>query len=463
MSELWRQTWTMFFMGMGGVLLFLVLLVAVLRAVSRWFMHKPPEASDIVAPSNRGKTWLIRLVIAGCVAMVAWLIAQGTAGSMGLALKDVAYSTGVATFLKSGGWKPLLMVVIGSVLLYLAVAKNYEPMLLIPIGFGAIFANTPGAGMVSHDGFLSIIFTAGIQNELLPILIFMGIGALSDFGPLLANPRLALLGGAAQLGVFGTLLGVVALNWIPGLHFDLKEACSIAIIGGADGPTSIYLSSRYAPHYMGAIMVAAYSYMAMVPLIQPPVMRLLTTHKERCIRMKMHREVGTRERIFFPVMVMILCVLLLPTAMPLLGSLAFGNFIKECGVADRLAKALQNEVMNIATILLGLGVGMQLEAVKFLAPTTLAILGLGFAAFVIGSGGGVIFAKIMNAVSPSNPVNPLIGSAGVSAFPMAARVSQRMGQESDPCNHLIFHALGANVAGQIGSIVAAGVILAILK
>jgi len=463
MSELWRQTWTMFFMGMGGVFLFLLMLVVILRAVSRGFMHKPPDPADVVVASSRGKPWMIRMVVAGGVMLVAWLISHGAAGSMGMAAKDVAYSTGVVTFLKSGGWQPLLMVIIGFVLLYLAVAKGYEPMLLIPIGFGAIFANTPGAGMVGHDGFLSIIFTAGIQNELLPILIFMGIGALSDFGPLLANPRLALLGGAAQLGVFGTLLGVVALNMIPGFNFNLKEACSIAIIGGADGPTSIYLSSRYAPNYMGAIMVAAYSYMAMVPLIQPPVMRLLTTHKERCIRMKMHREVGARERMFFPLLVMLLCVLLLPTAMPLLGSLAFGNFVKECGVADRLAKALQNEVMNIATILLGLGVGMQLEAVKFLAPTTLAILGLGFAAFVIGSAGGVIFGKIMNMVSPANPVNPLIGSAGVSAFPMAARVSQRMGQESDPCNHLIFHALGANVAGQIGSIVAAGVILALLK
>jgi sodium ion-translocating decarboxylase beta subunit len=289
----------------------------------------------------------------------------------------------------------------------------------------------------------------------------MGIGALSDFGPLLASPRTAILGAAAQFGVFGTLLGVAGLSALPWFDFSIKEACSIAIIGGADGPTSIYVSSKFAPHLMGSIAVAAYSYMALVPLIQPPIMRLLTTKKERLIRMKQSRPVSRTEKIVFPLLVLGLCIVLLPSAVPLMGCFAFGNFVKESGAVERLSKALQNELMNIATILLGLGVGMQMEAGNFLQVQTLGILLLGLLAFSLGTAGGVLFAKLMNLFSPKNPINPLIGSAGVSAFPMAARVSNRLGLEADPHNFLLMHALGANVAGQIGSVVAAGVIIAI--
>ncbi|MCL1909563.1 MAG: sodium ion-translocating decarboxylase subunit beta [Kiritimatiellaeota bacterium] len=356
------------------------------------------------------------------------------------------------------------MVVVGFLLLWLGVAKGVEPLLMIPIGFGAILANAPGAGMDDANGFLSLVFQYGIHTEILPIIIFMGIGAMSDFGPLIANPRVALLGAAAQLGVFGTLIGVVALNNTFGWGFDIREACAVSIIGAADGPTSIFLSEKYAPKYIGAITVAAYSYMAMVPLIQPPVMRLLTTRAERRIRMPVidSAKVGKKEKLLFPLLILAICVLFLPTALPLLGSFCFGNFVSECGCAERLASCLKNEMMNIATILLGLGIGTRLDAAKFLTPITLGILFLGLAAFIIGTAGGVLFAKLMNKLSPKNPINPLIGSAGVSAFPMAARVSQTEGQRADPDNYLIFQAMGANLAGQIGSVVAAGVILALL-
>jgi oxaloacetate decarboxylase beta subunit len=347
------------------------------------------------------------------------------------------------------------------VLLYLGVARDFEPLLLVPIGFGTIFVNVPFAQMGSEHGLLGIIFKSGIENEMLPLVVFMGIGALSDFGPLLASPRTAILGAAAQFGVFGTLMGVVALNALPFIDYNIKEACSIAIIGGADGPTSIYVASKFAPHLMGSIAVAAYSYMALVPLIQPPIMRLLTTKKERLIRMEQVRPVSKTEKIVFPMLVLTLCILLLPTAVPLMGCFAFGNFVKESGAVERISKALQNEVMNMATIFLGLGVGMQMEAAKFVQVQTLGILMLGLLAFSFGTAGGVIFAKIMNLCSPQNPVNPLIGSAGVSAFPMAARVSNKLGLEEDPHNFLLQHALGANVAGQIGSVVAAGIILSI--
>ena len=381
-------------------------------------------------------------------------------------LNEIAKSTGVAKFasVSEKGWRSFVMVAIGFLLLWLGVSKGIEPLLMIPIGFGAILSNTPSAGMVEASGFLGRIFEVGIHTEVLPILIFMGIGAMSDFGPLIANPRVAFLGAAAQLGVFGTLIGVVALSNAFGWGFDIKEACAVSIIGAADGPTSIFLSEKYAPKYMGAITVAAYSYMAMVPLIQPPVMRLLTTRAERRIRMAPvdASKVGKKEKLMFPLLILAICVLFLPPALPLLGSFCFGNFIAECGVAERLASCLKNEMMNIATILLGLGIGTQLEATKFLAPITLGILFLGLAAFVIGTAGGVLFAKLMNKLSPHNPVNPLIGSAGVSAFPMAARVSQSEGQRADPENFLIFQAMGANLAGQIGSVVAAGVILALL-
>jgi oxaloacetate decarboxylase beta subunit len=315
--------------------------------------------------------------------------------------------------------------------------------------------------MGSDHGLLGLIFKYGIENELLPLIVFMGIGALSDFGPLLAYPRVAILGAAAQFGVFGTLLGVVALNALPGFNFTIKEACSIAIIGGADGPTSIYVAAKFAPHLMGSIAVAAYSYMALVPLIQPPIMRLLTTPAERKIVMRQVRPVSKLEKILFPLLIVMLCTFLLPSALPLMGCFAFGNFIKESGVIERLSKTLQNELMNIATIFLGLGVGMQMAADKFLQINTLGILLLGLLAFSLGTAGGVLFAKLMNVFSKKNPVNPLIGSAGVSAFPMAARVSNKLGLEADPHNFLLMHALGANVAGQIGSVVAAGIILAI--
>ena len=382
--------------------------------------------------------------------------------SIAKGITSIAERTGVAGFLTGNGWKSLFMICIGAVLLYLGVVKDFEPMLLVPIGFGTILVNVPFAGMGEPPhGLLYMIFEYGLKNELLPLLIFVGIGALSDFGPLLANPRMAILGAAAQFGVFGTLLGVMALNLIPGFDYSLMEACAIAIIGGADGPTSIYVSSLFAPHLMGSIAVAAYSYMALVPLIQPPIMRALTTEAERKIRMHQVRPVHKMEKVLFPLFITALCALILPAALPLMGCFAFGNFVKESGCIERLTKTMQNELMNLATILLGLGVGMQMTGGKFLNLETLGILLLGMVAFSLGTAGGVIFAKIMNIIWPKNPINPLIGSAGVSAFPMAARVSNKLGLEADPHNFLLMHALGANVAGQIGSVVAGGVILAI--
>jgi carboxybiotin decarboxylase len=382
--------------------------------------------------------------------------------SISKGIASIAERTGVSGFLTKNGWKTLVMILVGFVLLYLGVVKDFEPMLLVPIGFGTILVNVPFAGMGDPPhGLLYLIFKNGIENELLPLIVFIGIGALSDFGPLLANPRMAILGAAAQFGVFGTLLGVMVLNLIPGFDYSLMEACAIAIIGGADGPTSIYVSSLFAPHLMGSIAVAAYSYMALVPLIQPPIMRALTTEAERKIKMHQVRPVHKMEKVLFPLFVTALCFFILPSAMPLMGSFAFGNFVKECGCLDRLAKAMQNELMNLATIFLGLGVGMQMSADKFLNLETLGILLLGMLAFSLGTAGGVLFAKFMNIIWPKNPINPLIGSAGVSAFPMAARVSNKLGLEADPHNFLLMHALGANVAGQIGSVVAAGVILAI--
>jgi sodium ion-translocating decarboxylase beta subunit len=376
-------------------------------------------------------------------------------------MASVAKTTGIFGFITGSGWKSLIMVLAGFLLLYLGVVKDFEPLLLVPIGFGTIFVNVPFAGMGSEHGLLGLIFKYGIENELLPLIVFMGIGALSDFGPLLASPRVAILGAAAQFGVFGTLLGVVALNALPGFAFTIKEACSIAIIGGADGPTSIYVAAKFAPHLMGSIAVAAYSYMALVPLIQPPIMRLLTTPAERRIVMRQARPVSKLEKTIFPLLVLLLCMLLLPSALPLMGCFAFGNFVKESGVIERISKTLQNELMNMATVFLGLGVGMQMAAEKFIQLNTLGILLLGLLAFSLGTAGGVLFAKLMNVFCKNNPVNPLIGSAGVSAFPMAARVSNKLGLEADPHNFLLMHALGANVAGQIGSVVAAGIILAI--
>jgi oxaloacetate decarboxylase beta subunit len=388
--------------------------------------------------------------------------ADGEVSTMGC-LKSIVRSTGIWDMTYGGHWKQIIMVLVGFLLLYLGVVKDFEPLLLVPIGFSTLFVNVPLGGMGDAHGFLSLIYKYGIANEVLPLIIFMGIGALCDFGPLLAAPRTAILGAAAQFGVFGTLLGVAALNLIPGFDFSLKQACSIAIIGGADGPTSIIVASKYAPEMMGSIAVAAYSYMALVPVIQPPIMKLLTTKKERLIRMRQVREVSQLEKTLFPLLLVALCVLLLPTALPLMGCFAFGNFIKESGAIERISKTLQNELMNLATIFLGLGVGMQMEADKFVSPATLGIIVLGLLAFSLGTAGGVLFAKLMNLIWTKDPVNPLIGSAGVSAFPMAARVSNRLGLEADPHNFLLMHALGANLAGQIGSVVAAGVILSIFN
>ncbi len=385
-----------------------------------------------------------------------------TISTMGC-LKSIVRSTGIWDMTVGGHWKQVIMVLVGFLLLYLGVVKDFEPLLLVPIGFSTLFVNVPLGGMGDAHGFLSLIYKYGIENEVLPLIVFMGIGALCDFGPLLAAPRTAILGAAAQFGVFGTLLGVAALNAIPGFDFSLKQACSIAIIGGADGPTSIIVASKYAPEMMGSIAVAAYSYMALVPVIQPPIMKLLTTKKERLIRMRQVREVSQLEKTLFPLLLVALCILLLPTALPLMGCFAFGNFIKESGAIERISKTLQNELMNLATIFLGLGVGMQMEADKFVSPATLGIIILGLLAFSLGTAGGVLFAKLMNLIWRKDPVNPLIGSAGVSAFPMAARVSNRLGLEADPHNFLLMHALGANLSGQIGSVVAAGVILSIFN
>jgi oxaloacetate decarboxylase beta subunit len=302
----------------------------------------------------------------------------------------------------------------------------------------------------------------GIETGLFPILIFMGVGAMTDFGPLIANPKTLLLGASAQIGIFVALIGALLLSFIPGISFDLHAAASIGIIGGADGPTAIYVTSRLAPDLLGSIAVAAYSYMALVPIIQPPIMKLLTTKEERLIRMQQLRPVSKTEKILFPISVLAICAFLLPSATPLIGALMFGNLAKECGVVNRLSDTMQNALMNIVTIFLGLSVGSKMEAGAFLNLNTLGILLLGMVAFSLGTGGGVLIAKLMNKIDRKNPVNPLIGSAGVSAVPMAARVSSKVGQEYNPQNFLLMHAMGPNVAGVIGSAVAAGILLAVV-
>jgi carboxybiotin decarboxylase len=357
------------------------------------------------------------------------------------------------------GFGRIVMVGIGLILLYLAIKKRFEPLLLVPIGFGAIMTNVPIADMSDPGGVLYYIYTVGIKTGIFPLLVFMGVGVMTDFGPMLANPKTVILGAAAQFGIFFTLIGALVLSeYIPGIHFNLLEAASIGIIGGADGPTAIFLSSRLSPHLLGSIAVAAYSYMALVPIIQPPIVRFLTTSEERKIRMKQLRHVGKVEKIIFPLSVFGLCILLLPSAAPLIGFFMFGNLMRECGVVNRLAETAQNALINIVTVLLGLGVGAQLSSGQFLNIATIGILFLGVIAFCIGTASGVIMAKIMNLFS-DNKINPLIGSAGVSAVPMAARVSQKLGTEADPQNMLLMHAMGPNVAGVIGSAVAAGVLL----
>jgi len=400
--------------------------------------------------------------------------------SFGKFVSNILKTTGIYAFLHekqealsaSGqpvtvyGWQNLLMILVGLLLLWLGVAKNFEPLLLIPIGFGTLLVNVPVANMggITHGipGFLKVVYEAGVGNEFFPLIIFMGIGALTDFGPLIANPKLSLLGAAAQIGVFGTVIGTVLMNLLPGFSYTLKEACAISIIGGADGPTSIYIATNLAAHLLGPIAVAAYSYMALVPLIQPPIMRALTTKSERRIRMKQARPVGKTEKVLFPIIITLLTVLLIPAATPLIGTLAFGNFIREVGIVDRLARTLQNELLNITSILLSLGVGAQMTPEKFMQPATLGIVVLGLVAFSLGSAGGILLAKAMNLFS-REPINPLIGSAGVSAVPMAARVSHVMGQKEDPGNYLIMHAMAPNVSGVIGTAIAAGVMIALFK
>ena len=356
----------------------------------------------------------------------------------------------------------LVMVGVCLTLIYLAIKRDFEPLLLIPIGFGGLLANVPVAGIAEPDGFLGIVYNLGVSNGLFPLLIFMGVGAMTDFGPLLANPKTALLGAAAQFGIFGTLTGALLLSeYVPGISFSVQDAAAIGIIGGADGPTAIFLASRLSEHLLGPIAVAAYSYMALVPLIQPPIMRALTTESERRIDMKQLRPVRRIEKIIFPLIVFGLCLLLLPDATPLIGALMFGNLINEAGVVDRLADTAKNELINIVTILLGLAVGSRLGADVFLQIETLGILALGLVAFCLGTAAGVLLAKLLNRIT-SEPMNPLIGAAGVSAVPMAARVVNRVGQEYNPTNYLLMHAMGPNVAGVIGSAAAAGTLLALL-
>lgn len=408
-----------------------------------------------------------------------------------------------------------IMIVIGLVLLYLAIARNFEPLLLVPIGFGGILANIPEAGLAHsavenavhfarpelmqsmasllgldttnahalvsayhqapeavkvavtqlaldsgyNNGMLYNFYSVAIASGVAPLVIFMGVGAMTDFGPLLANPKTLFLGAAAQFGIFATIMGAVGLSLAGIMDFSLQDAAAIGIIGGADGPTAIYVSSLLAPQLLGAIAVAAYSYMALVPLIQPPIMRLLTTERERKIEMRQLRPVSQREKILFPLVLLILVALLLPDAAPLLGMFCFGNLMRECGVVDRLSSTSQNALINIVTIFLGLSVGSKLSADKFLDMQTLGILLLGVIAFCIGTAAGVLMAKLMNQLSGGNAINPLIGSAGVSAVPMAARVSNKLGLEANPQNFLLMHAMGPNVAGVIGSAVAAGVMI----
>ena len=355
----------------------------------------------------------------------------------------------------------VVMMAVGLLLLYLAIVKKFEPLLLFPIGFGALLTNIPLAGFSEAGGLLYYIYTVGIDTGVFPLLIFMGVGAMTDFGALIANPKMLLLGAAAHFGIFATLFGAIALNFVPGFEFTLKDASAIAIIGGADGPTAIFLASRLAPDLLGAIAVAAYSYMALVPIIQPPIMKALTSEEERKIEMAQLRPVSQREKIIFPLAVLLATILFLPSATPLVGMFCFGNLMKECGVVERLSKTAQNELINIVTIFLGLAVGSKLSADKFLTVETLGILALGAVAFAIGTATGVLMAKLMNRLSGGG-INPLIGAAGVSAVPMAARVVNKVGLESNPHNFLLMHAMGPNVAGVLGSAVAAGILLALV-
>ncbi len=388
--------------------------------------------------------------------------------SWGDALKGLWQSTGIydlihqttADFANTWvlGLGKVIMILVALLLIYLAIVKEFEPLLLLPIGFGALLANIPLAGIGAPGGLQWMIYNVGIESGVFPLLIFMGVGAMTDFGPMIANPKMALLGGAAQFGIFFALLGALVLNFVPGIEFNIKDAASIGIIGGADGPTSIFLTSRLSPSLLGAIAVAAYSYMALVPIIQPPIMKALTTDAEKKIRMGQLRQVSKIEKVCFPLLITLLCAFLLPDAAPLMGMLMFGNLMKECGVVDRLSETAQNALINIVTIFLGIAVGSKLSAEQFLSAQTLGILVLGCVAFCVGTGAGVLMAKLMNLLSKEK-INPLVGAAGVSAVPMAARVVNKVGLEYDSQNFLLMQAMGPNVSGVIGSAVAAGVLL----
>lgn len=383
-------------------------------------------------------------------------------------LYNLWMSTGIMNFIKPAdpalsGFEQVLhqfgspiMILVCLFLLWLGIKKQFEPLLLVPIAFGGLLSNIPICDMAGPNGFLGIVYEAGIHKGLFPLIIFMGVGAMTDFGPLIANPKTLLLGGAAQFGIFGALLLALVC-----FGFSLPQAGAIGIIGGADGPTSIFVTTKLAPELLGAIAVAAYSYMALVPVIQPPIMKALTTEAERKIEMKQLRNVTKREKIVFPIAVLILCAIFLPDACPLVGALTFGNLCKECGVTDRLSDTMQNALINIVTIFLGLSVGSKLSADQFLTVQTLFILVLGIIAFSLATAAGVIMAKIMN-LFIKEKINPLIGSAGVSAVPMAARVSNKVGLEANPQNFLLMHAMGPNVAGVIGSAVAAGILLSLI-
>lgn len=381
------------------------------------------------------------------------------------------YSTGIYGFLtEEKGWGMAVMILVGFLLLYLAIKKGFEPLLLVPIGMGCILSNIPLAYIAGVDpnssfaatGFIKILYDAGIESGLFPVLIFMGVGAMTDFGPLIANPKTLLLGAAAQFGIFMALIGAVLLAYIPGINFTLNVASSIGIIGGADGPTAILVTTKLAPHLLASISVAAYSYMALVPVIQPPIIRLLTTKKERLIKMEQLREVSKLEKILFPIFVTIVVVLLIPSCAPLIGCLMLGNLIKECGVVPKLLENASNAMLYIVTILLGLCVGATATGTTFLNVQTLLIFGLGIIAFSFATAGGVLFGKVMCAATHGK-VNPMIGAAGVSAVPMAARVVHKEGMREDPTNFLLMHAMGPNVAGVIGSAIAAGILLILFK
>ena len=386
---------------------------------------------------------------------------------------QILLDSGVAQFFADGGWKNVIMIAVSCILLYLAIVKQFEPLLLLPIAFGMLLTNLPGAGIyhpefwqlteghgidygrVLREGGILDILYIGVKAGVFPPLIFLGIGCMTDFGPLISNPKSFLLGAAAQLGIFIAFLGTLALGMSP------QAAGSIGIIGGADGPTAIFVTSKLAPNLLGPIAVAAYSYMALIPFIQRPIMKLLTTKKERSVRMEQLRVVSKTEKIIFPILVTIVVSLLLPDAAPLVGMLMLGNLMRESGVVERITKTAQNELMNIITIFLGLSVGATTSAETFLNLDTLKIIGMGLVAFAMGTAGGVLFGKLMY-ITSKGKVNPLIGSAGVSAVPMAARVSQKVGQEEDPGNFLLMHAMGPNVSGVIGSAIAAGILLTMI-